>query len=116
MIRVVDLLGSLMQAQPAWIFCAGQWQECICGGRVKWGNDEKWQIIELPKDGWERNTKWFLLFDLVPMMVLQSILILPGSQISIWFGVSPFPDIKCVGLSFISEIARRANWKVVKQQ
>ena len=45
-----------MQAQPAWIFCAGQWQECICGGRVKWGNDEKWQIIELPKDGWEGNT------------------------------------------------------------
>ncbi|CAL1173416.1 unnamed protein product, partial [Cladocopium goreaui] len=38
------------EAQPAWIFCAGQWQECICGGRVKWGNDEKWQIIELPKD------------------------------------------------------------------
>lgn len=38
------------EVQPSWIYCAGQWQECLCGGRVKWGNDDKWQIIELPKD------------------------------------------------------------------
>eukprot|EP00931_Biecheleriopsis_adriatica_P054483 TRINITY_DN32070_c0_g1_i1.p1 TRINITY_DN32070_c0_g1~~TRINITY_DN32070_c0_g1_i1.p1 ORF type:complete len:745 (-),score=145.21 TRINITY_DN32070_c0_g1_i1:13-2247(-) len=36
---------------PTWIFCAGQWQDCVCGGRVRWGNAGKWKIIEPPKDG-----------------------------------------------------------------
>ncbi|CAK9075118.1 Uncharacterized protein SCF082_LOCUS36458 [Durusdinium trenchii] len=43
-------LHTVGEVKPTWIFCAGQWQECLCGGRVKWGNDDKWKMIELPKD------------------------------------------------------------------
>ncbi|CAE8680213.1 unnamed protein product [Polarella glacialis] len=38
-------------APPTWIHCAGQWQECVCGGRVRWGNRKTWSIIEPPEDG-----------------------------------------------------------------
>ncbi|CAE7358917.1 CHR12, partial [Symbiodinium sp. KB8] len=37
------------QGEPTWIYCCGQWQECLCGGRVKWGNEGKWQLIEMPE-------------------------------------------------------------------
>lgn len=37
------------QVEPSWIYCAGQWQECLCGGRVKWGNGDLWKMIEPPK-------------------------------------------------------------------
>ena len=40
----------MREVAATWIYCAGQWQECICGGRVKWGNEGKWKIIELPKE------------------------------------------------------------------
>ncbi|CAK9015009.1 unnamed protein product [Durusdinium trenchii] len=47
------------EVKPTWIFCAGQWQECLCGGRVKWGNDDKWKMIELPKDRcWATGKLW----------------------------------------------------------
>jgi len=32
-----------------WIFCSGQWQDCLCGGTVRWGNRDKWKVIELKK-------------------------------------------------------------------
>jgi len=31
-----------------WIYCCGQWQECYCGGRIRWGNHEKWKVVDLP--------------------------------------------------------------------
>lgn len=42
-------LESSPQGEPTWIYCCGQWQECLCGGRVKWGNEGKWQLIEMPE-------------------------------------------------------------------
>jgi len=37
---------------PVWIFCAPQWQECVCPGKVRWGSRKKWLEIPL-KDGAE---------------------------------------------------------------
>jgi len=39
---------AVQSTEPQWIFCAGQWQDCWCGGRVRWGNDGKWKTVELP--------------------------------------------------------------------
>lgn len=38
---------SEQKGEPQWIFCAGQWQDCWCGGRIRWGNVGKWKIIDL---------------------------------------------------------------------
>jgi len=35
--------------KPFWIFCSSQWQECLCGGRIRWGNEDQWKIINVPK-------------------------------------------------------------------
>ncbi|CAK9064793.1 unnamed protein product [Durusdinium trenchii] len=32
-----------------WVFCAPQWQDCTCQGRVRWGNEETW-LVMTPKD------------------------------------------------------------------
>mmetsp|Transcript_30171 Transcript_30171/g.79577 ORF Transcript_30171/g.79577 Transcript_30171/m.79577 type:complete len:673 (-) Transcript_30171:37-2055(-) len=36
--------------EAVWIFCCGQWQDCLCAGRVRWGNKDKWKIVD-PKPG-----------------------------------------------------------------
>jgi len=33
-----------------WVFCAAQWQECVCQGKVRWGARDTWLEIE-PKAG-----------------------------------------------------------------
>ncbi|CAJ1433431.1 unnamed protein product [Effrenium voratum] len=42
-------METVGEVEPSWIYCAGQWQECLCGGRVKWGNGDLWKMIEPPK-------------------------------------------------------------------
>lgn len=36
---------------PFWVFCAGQWQDCWCPGDIRWGNEETWHVVPLPKSG-----------------------------------------------------------------
>lgn len=43
-------IADVAEPSTSWIFCAGQWQECSCEGRVRWGNKDTWFYIE-PKAG-----------------------------------------------------------------
>lgn len=50
LVESMDVVAREKQKLPFWLFCAQQWQECICEGKVRWGNKNKWQIFE-PKEG-----------------------------------------------------------------
>eukprot|EP00930_Biecheleria_cincta_P047198 TRINITY_DN32666_c0_g1_i1.p1 TRINITY_DN32666_c0_g1~~TRINITY_DN32666_c0_g1_i1.p1 ORF type:complete len:668 (+),score=122.01 TRINITY_DN32666_c0_g1_i1:106-2109(+) len=56
------------EGEPHWIFCSAQWQECSCGGNVRWGNDDKWKIIKPKKAGQLQEVKCNVqvLEDLIP--------------------------------------------------
>ncbi|CAJ1427378.1 unnamed protein product [Effrenium voratum] len=48
----LDALHSAKEAgTPQWVFCAAQWQDCTCGGAVRWGNKETWAVMEPKKKG-----------------------------------------------------------------
>ncbi|CAK0829539.1 unnamed protein product [Prorocentrum cordatum] len=47
---VSQQVRPFLVTRPEWIYCAGQWQECKCRGKVRWGVGEKWMEIE-PKPG-----------------------------------------------------------------
>mmetsp|Transcript_107544 Transcript_107544/g.343037 ORF Transcript_107544/g.343037 Transcript_107544/m.343037 type:complete len:760 (+) Transcript_107544:87-2366(+) len=36
----------IAEGKPFWMFCASQWQECTCEGKVRWGNKRTWMVIE----------------------------------------------------------------------
>mmetsp|Transcript_2992 Transcript_2992/g.5219 ORF Transcript_2992/g.5219 Transcript_2992/m.5219 type:complete len:632 (-) Transcript_2992:50-1945(-) len=38
-------------SHDSWHFCAKQWEECNCRGRVRWGNRETWKVLEPPAVG-----------------------------------------------------------------
>jgi len=48
-------LRNAVLAEPIWFFCAGQFQECMCKGAVRWGVPGNWLEINQAKgDGWNR--------------------------------------------------------------
>eukprot|EP00931_Biecheleriopsis_adriatica_P003123 TRINITY_DN10441_c0_g1_i1.p1 TRINITY_DN10441_c0_g1~~TRINITY_DN10441_c0_g1_i1.p1 ORF type:complete len:915 (-),score=172.48 TRINITY_DN10441_c0_g1_i1:42-2708(-) len=48
--ELVEGIRSLNGQDLEWFFCAKQWSECRCQGRVRWGNKDHWTIIEPPSD------------------------------------------------------------------
>jgi len=42
------VLNQPAQGSAEWIFCAPQWQECHCQGKIRWGSKTRWQ--EIPAD------------------------------------------------------------------
>eukprot|EP00931_Biecheleriopsis_adriatica_P003124 TRINITY_DN10441_c0_g2_i1.p1 TRINITY_DN10441_c0_g2~~TRINITY_DN10441_c0_g2_i1.p1 ORF type:complete len:815 (-),score=163.36 TRINITY_DN10441_c0_g2_i1:23-2467(-) len=49
--ELVESIQSLNSLSSGWFFCAKQWNECRCQGRVAWGNKDRWKIIDPPSDG-----------------------------------------------------------------
>lgn len=43
--------AAVVPGRIEWVFCASQWQECACPGRVRWGNAGKWMYLA-PKKGY----------------------------------------------------------------
>lgn len=64
----ISLGDSQVQGEGHWIFCSAQWQECSCGGKVRWGNDDKWKVIKPKKEGQLQEVKCNVqvLEDLIP--------------------------------------------------
>jgi len=31
-----------------WLWCAGQYEECACYGKIRWGNNGQWQVLDPP--------------------------------------------------------------------
>jgi len=49
-----DIQPSLLETNVSaqnWQFCAKQWEECTCNGRIRWGNHETWKVLDSPADG-----------------------------------------------------------------
>eukprot|EP00419_Tripos_fusus_P040274 CAMPEP_0172791856 /NCGR_PEP_ID=MMETSP1074-20121228/208679_1 /TAXON_ID=2916 /ORGANISM="Ceratium fusus, Strain PA161109" /LENGTH=583 /DNA_ID=CAMNT_0013628919 /DNA_START=62 /DNA_END=1813 /DNA_ORIENTATION=+ len=42
---------SVAPVAPVWIFCASQWQECLCYGTVRWGTRDTWAEYKAKRDG-----------------------------------------------------------------
>ena len=42
--RMAQLKKSTSQT-PRWVFCAAQYRECACYGKVRWGMDQNWLYI-----------------------------------------------------------------------
>lgn len=51
-----DPKSAVPAGPPVWIFCAPQWQECVCPGKVRWGSRKRWLEIPL-KEGDEVKVK-----------------------------------------------------------
>jgi len=55
--RLKSPLSTAVEADLLWVFCAGQWQECMCHGAVRWGVPGKWhEISPVKEDEWNRVT------------------------------------------------------------
>ncbi|CAE8586329.1 unnamed protein product [Polarella glacialis] len=55
--------GSISKAaggvtdKARWIFCAAQWRECHCDGKVRWGDKDRWLTIDPPSKGKPQDVK-----------------------------------------------------------
>lgn len=46
-IRTLNLAAD-NSSEHSWNFCAKQWEDCTCSGRVRWGHGETWKVIDPP--------------------------------------------------------------------
>ncbi|CAK9041186.1 Uncharacterized protein SCF082_LOCUS23836 [Durusdinium trenchii] len=46
--EILDLLADNSSTAGGWNFCANQWEECVCHGRVRWGYGRTWKVIDPP--------------------------------------------------------------------
>ncbi|CAJ1361149.1 unnamed protein product [Effrenium voratum] len=50
-IQPSGLIAMNASQVEGWNFCAKQWEECTCNGRVRWGHGDTWKVIDAPGDG-----------------------------------------------------------------
>lgn len=47
-----DAAEALAEPKPTgrnlWLYCAGQYEECACYGKIRWGNSGQWQTLDPP--------------------------------------------------------------------
>eukprot|EP00439_Symbiodinium_sp_Y106_P060476 s1975_g8.t4 len=36
---------TIREPKNIWLYCAAQWEECACDGKIRWGNAGSWQVV-----------------------------------------------------------------------
>lgn len=46
--RTLSLAVGNSSGTGRWNFCANQWEECRCNGKIRWGHGQTWKVIDPP--------------------------------------------------------------------
>merc|ERR1719310_7775 len=46
-VKVAEASASTTnESKDDWVYCAGQWMECACEGKIRWGSPRGWKVLE----------------------------------------------------------------------